>query len=57
MTPTAFSRRHALKSAAGGFGYLAFAGMLGLEQQRAAAATRSPGPLVPRPSHFPTRAK
>ena len=53
-----FSRRQALRTASGGFGYLALAGMLGLEQQRARAAERAaPGPLVARPAHFPTKAK
>jgi hypothetical protein len=52
------SRRRALQTAAGGFGYLALAGMLGLEAQRASAGVSGkPGPLAPRPSHFPTRAK
>jgi hypothetical protein len=53
-----FSRRQALQTAAGGFGYLALAGMLGLEQPRVRATERSaPGPLVPKPAHFPTKAK
>jgi len=52
------SRRQALQTAAGGFGYLALAGMLGLDQQRASAAARSaPGPLAPKPPHFATKAK
>ena len=54
----ALSRRRALQSAAGGFGYLALAGMLGLESRRVAAATSdAPGPLAPKPAHFPTRAR
>ncbi len=46
-----FTRRHALKSAACGFGYLALAG---LAAQRAAAATN---PLAPKAPHFKARAK
>jgi hypothetical protein len=51
------SRRQALKTAGAGFGYLALAGMLG---QKAALATQQQarsGPLAPRASHFPARAK
>ena len=44
------SRRQALKTTAAGFGYLALAGMLGAQQRR-------PGPLAPRPPHFPVKAK
>jgi hypothetical protein len=55
------SRRQALKSAGTGFGYLALAGMLGQGGSRARAATdnrsAAPGPLAPRPPHFPARAK
>jgi len=47
------SRRHALKSASSGFGYLALAGLLGENAPLAAAL----GPLAPRPPHFPARAK
>ena len=48
------SRRAALKSVASGFGYLAFAGLA----HQAAASQASPAdPLVPRPTHFPARAK
>jgi hypothetical protein len=50
VLPRIISRRHLLKSAGAGFGYLAFAGMLG----RAAAAEK---PLAPRRPHFPTKAK
>jgi hypothetical protein len=54
---TRVSRRQALKAGAG-FGYLALAGLLGQEAARAAAPPgRKPGPLAPRPPHFPTRAK
>jgi len=48
--PTLFTRRHALKTAACGFGYLALAGMAA---QRATAAN----PLAPKAPHFPARAK
>jgi hypothetical protein len=50
------SRRQALKSAGAGFGYLALAAMLG-RRASASGATPSAGPLVPRPPHFPARAK
>lgn len=57
FTPThpLFSRRHALKSLASGFGYLAFAGLA----QEAAARDAEPagGPLAPKATHFPARAK
>src|ERR1700678_4216362 len=46
------SRRQLLRSAAGGFGALALAGMLA-EQ----AAGDTADPLAPRPPHFPARAK
>lgn len=52
----AVSRRAALKSAAGGFGYVALAAMLG-QQQAAASSRPAPGPLAPRPAHVPTKAK
>jgi hypothetical protein len=45
------SRRTALKSAASGFGYLAFSGL------STWAAQREAGPLAPRPTHLPARAK
>ncbi|MDX1968205.1 MAG: DUF1501 domain-containing protein [Planctomycetaceae bacterium] len=54
------NRRDALKSAGTGFGYLALAGMLGLQQRAAKGATPSPaaaGPLSPKPQHFPAKAK
>jgi hypothetical protein len=47
------SRRSLLKSASGGFGYLALAGLLG---QHAPAAI-APHPLLPKAPHFPPRAK
>ncbi|MBI2804022.1 MAG: DUF1501 domain-containing protein [Planctomycetes bacterium] len=50
------TRRQALKTTAAGFGYLALAGMLGAQQQRA-ATVREPGPLAPRAPHFPVKAK
>jgi len=46
-----FSRRHALKSMASGFGYLAFAGLA-----HEAAAKEAAG-LTPKAPHFPARAK
>jgi hypothetical protein len=55
------SRRQILKSASGGFGYLALASMLGENSTKALAGTGDrpgkPGPLAPRPPHFPARAK
>jgi hypothetical protein len=51
------SRRQALKSAGAGFGYLALAGLLGQNAARAAAAEKAPGPLAPKPPHFPVKAK
>jgi hypothetical protein len=61
ITPGALSRREVLKSAGTGFGYLALAGLLG---QNAAAGTGparpsapTPGPLAPKPPHFPAKAK
>jgi hypothetical protein len=50
-----FSRREALKSAGAGFGYLALAGLLGQNAQKAAAAV--PTPLAPKQPHFPAKAK
>jgi len=61
MSPHPFSpisRRALLKSAGGGFGYLALAGLLGQAGLRAAGSTLSAkNPLAPRPSHFRPRAK
>lgn len=55
------SRRRALQVSAGGFGYLALAGMLGLQSQaaraRAGDAALTENPLAPRPPHFPAKAK
>src|SRR4051812_42229937 len=51
------SRRQALKSVASGFGYLAFAGLAHEAAAREAAARAPAGPLAPRPTHFPARAK
>jgi hypothetical protein len=52
------SRRQVLKTSSAGFGYMALAGMLGRE---ASAASKieppAPGPLTPKPSHFPVKAK
>jgi len=47
---TTLTRRHALKSAAAGFGYLAFAGM-------STFAAEKDNPLAPKPTHFPAKAK
>ncbi len=47
---TPFSRRAALKSAAVGFGYLAFAGL-------STMAAVKDNPLAPKPTHFPAKAK
>src|SRR5687768_3495209 len=51
MNPILFTRRHALKSMACGFGYLALAGMAA---ERAAASSN---PLAPKTPHFKPRAK
>jgi hypothetical protein len=48
------SRRSLLKSAAGGFGYLALAGLLGQQNARAVSAGQ---PLAPHAPHFPAKAK
>jgi hypothetical protein len=52
------SRRQMLKSSSAGFGLLALAGMLG-QNRSASAEERSlrPGPLAPKPPHFPVKAK
>ena len=57
MFDSLLSRRQALRSAGTGFGYLALAGLLGQEAARAATPERGPGPLVPKPAHFPAKAK
>jgi hypothetical protein len=51
------SRRQALKTAGGGFGYLALAGMLGQAASAAGDRSSAPGPLGPRPPHFSAKAK
>ncbi|QEH37954.1 hypothetical protein OJF2_65500 [Aquisphaera giovannonii] len=52
------SRRQVLKNAGTGFGYLALAGLLGEGSPRAhAEGPAKPGPLSPKPPHFPARAK
>src|SRR4051812_34556262 len=53
------SRRHTLKSAACGFGYLALAGLAGSHAIRnpQSAIGNTPNPLTPRPPRFPARAK
>jgi hypothetical protein len=48
------SRRSLLKSAGGGFGYLALAGLLGQQTARALTAEK---PLAPHAPHFPAKAK
>jgi hypothetical protein len=50
------NRRQVLKNAGTGFGYLALAGMLGQAAARAGERA-TPGPLAPRPPHFPAKAK
>jgi hypothetical protein len=52
MLNTPVSRRQLLKTAGGGFGYLALAGLLGAQQRQPAQ-----GPLPPRQPHFPVKAK
>src|SRR4051794_32797612 len=55
--PSLVSRRHMLKSAASGFGYLAFAGLAHEAAARDAARRAPGGVLSPREPHFPARAK
>ncbi len=56
--PPTITRRQALKTASAGFGYLAFAGLLGQNTPRSAAADRDPlKPLAPRQPHSRARAK
>ncbi len=50
-----FGRREMLKTLSSGFGYLAFAG-LSTQAAQAATAARE-GPLTPKGTHFPARAK
>ena len=54
--PGGLSRRQVLRNAGTGFGYLALAGLLGQNVPKARAAS-APGPLVPKASHFPAKAK
>ncbi|MEZ6142843.1 MAG: DUF1501 domain-containing protein [Zavarzinella sp.] len=46
-----FSRRAALQTTSAGFGYLAFSGLATMAAEKAA------GPLAPKKSHFPSKAK
>ncbi|MCC7373393.1 MAG: DUF1501 domain-containing protein [Verrucomicrobiales bacterium] len=57
--PLLLSRRSVLKSAGGGFGYLALAGLLGQAglKSRAASAAAAVNPLLPRAPHFAAKAK
>lgn len=54
-----FSRRHALRSASAGFGYLALMNLLGRNAPTRAATNGdgAPSPLAPRPPHFVSKAK
>lgn len=55
-----FTRRHILQHASAGFGYLAFAGLTAMWQQRARADESNAGqshPLAPKAPHFPGKAK
>ena len=57
---TLFSRRHALKTASAGFGYLAFAGLSTADAARGntlASSDDSKNPLSPKEPHFPAKAK
>lgn len=54
--PIRFSRRHALKSIASGFGYLAFAGLAHAASSKETTRS-SAGGLSPKLPHFPARAK
>jgi len=55
--PFPLSRRSLLKSAAGGFGYFALAGLLGESTARSLAAAPADDPLAPKRPHFPVQAK
>src|SRR4051794_29935302 len=55
--PSLVSRRHMLKSAASGFGYLAFAGLAHEAAARDATRRAPGGVLAPRAPHFPARAR
>ena len=52
-----FSRRHALKSAASGFGYLAFASLASQAATKTPAAPSTGSALSPKAVHLPARAK
>jgi hypothetical protein len=56
ISDSAFSRRKALQAAGTGFGYLALAGMLGL-QNKPARAESVKAPLAPKPQQLPAKAK
>ncbi|HEY4258860.1 MAG TPA: DUF1501 domain-containing protein, partial [Schlesneria sp.] len=56
ITDSVLSRRKALQAAGTGFGYLALAGMLGL-QNKPARAESVTAPLTPKPQHLPAKAK
>lgn len=57
--PFLLSRRALLRSAGAGFGYLALAGLLGQEAQKAGLPRQAAvaNPLVPKPPHFPAKAR
>ena len=55
VEPVGLSRRHALKSFASGFGYLAFAGLAHQATAKEAASTGRG--IAPQATHFPVRAK
>jgi hypothetical protein len=60
FTGNPLSRREALKTVGGGFGYLALASLLGQDAARAGGPTEKrpvPGPLAPKSPHFPAKAK
>ena len=56
-TPGHLSRRAALQLTTCGFGYLAFAGLLGDRAAAADAKGESDSPLSPKKPHFPAKAK
>jgi hypothetical protein len=60
MIQPPLSRRHLLKSTSLGFGYLALQALLADEvhsERLAASVAPTDGPLAPKPTHFPARAK
>ncbi len=58
IQPAPLSRRELLKTGSAGFGLVALAGMLGQNRSATAKdAAAKPGPLSPKPPHFPTKAK